>query len=173
MKKKFEDNVAGSMPRSKTDEPSLPWKVKEENLAGMETREGEYEELSKAEGPLATRPAFLATLVIAIFLAALYMVFVMAVENESIKLGISAKEKEAAGLQVDLDKIKIEKAAIEKSSEQLGKRVDDLSAQKELFTAVLESLTKKNDTAVIVGEAVKEPAQEVASVSGENAANVQ
>jgi len=173
MKKKFEDNVAGSTPRSKNDEPSLPWKVGEEDLVGMETREGEYEELSNSAAPLATRPVFLVTLVIAIFMAALYMVAVMAVENEGIKLGISAKEKEAAGLQVDLDKIKTEKVALEKSSEQLEKRVGDLSAQKELFTAVLESLTKKNDTAGAAMEAVKEPAQEAFSVSGENAMNVQ
>jgi hypothetical protein len=177
MKKKFEDNVAGSIPRAKTEEPSLPWKVEEEDLAGIQAREGEYEALSRQEAPLRTRPAFLVTLVIAIFLAALYMVLVTAVENESIKLGISVKEKEAAELQVDLDRIKTEKAAIEKNSEQLEKRVDDLRAQKELFTAVLESLTKKGDTAAPAEESVKEPvnqpAQEVTSVSGETATEVQ
>ncbi|MEI6863556.1 MAG: hypothetical protein WCK38_04055, partial [Candidatus Omnitrophota bacterium] len=43
----------------------------------------------------------------------------------------------------DLDKVAAEKTALENSASQLEKRVGDLSAQKELFTAVLESLTKK------------------------------
>ena len=173
MKKKFEDNVAGSMPKTKTDEPSLPWKIDEADLAAIEIREEDFAALSSGEAPLKTRPVFLVILVVAVFFAALYMVAVMAGENENIKLDISTKEKEAARLQVDLDKISTEKATIEKSSAQLEKRVDDLAAQKELFTAVLESLTKKNSATEIAGEAVKEPAAEAASASGENAANVQ
>jgi len=180
MKKKFEDNVAGTEPRAKTGEPSLPWKIEEKELTGMETREGEYAALSSGEAPLATRPVFLVMLVITIFFAALYMVAIMAGENEVIKLGISAKEKEAAELQVNIDKINTEKGILEQSSEQLEKRIGDLSAQKELFTAVLESLTKKN-AAEIDEETVKEPiiksiiepAQEPVLVSGENTANVQ
>jgi len=173
MKKKFEDNVAGSMPKMKTEEPSLPWKIEEADLAGIQTMEGDYAMLSSGEAPLKTRPLFLVLLVVAVFFAALYMVAVMAGENENIKLGISAKEKEAAELQVDLDKINAEKAAIEKSSAQLEKRVEDLAAQKELFTAVLESLTKKNDAPGITENTLKEPAKETTSVSGENPANVQ
>ena len=48
-------------------------------------------------------------------------------------------------MQVDLDKADAEKTALEHNASQLEKRVNDLSAQKELFTAVLESLTKKGD----------------------------
>jgi len=173
MKKKFEDNVAGSTPRAKTGEPSLPWKVEEVDLSGMEMREGEYEALSSQKAPLATRSAFLVTLVIAVFLAALYMIVVMAGENESIKLNISAKEKEAAELQINIDKISAEKTVLEKSSEQLEKRIGDLGAQKELLIAVLESMAKKDITAEIAGDTVTEPAQEVISTGGENAANIQ
>lgn len=177
MKKKFEDNVAGSMPKTKTEEPSLPWKIEEADLAGIETRDGDYTALSSGEAPLKTRPVILVMLVVAVFFAALYMVALMAGENENVKLEISAKEKEAAQLQVNVDKISAEKASLEKSSNQLEERIGDLSAQKELFTAVLESLTKKNNTAEITGETVKEivkePAAEVDSANGENVASIQ
>ena len=173
MKKKFEDNVAITTIRSKTEEPSLPWKVDETDLAGIETREGGYEALSAGDVPFKTRPIFLVLLVVAIFFAAFYMVAVMAGENELVKLGISAKEKEAAELQINIDKISAEKTVLEKSSEQLEKRIGDLGAQKELLIAVLESMAKKDITAEIAGDTVTEPAQEVISTGGENAANIQ
>ena len=85
---------------------------------------------------------FLVVLVIAIFASAVFMVISIATENDKIKIGISEKEKEAALLQVNLDKAAAEKAALEHNASQLEKRVNDLSAQKELFTAVLESLKR-------------------------------
>ncbi len=147
MKKKFEDNVASQMPKTKTEEPSLPWKVDESDLAKVDAESQDYKDLVHGAPPLKTRPIFLIILVIAIFAAALFMVASIATENDRIKIGISEKEKEAAILQVDLDKAAVEKAALEHNASQLEKRVGDLSAQKELFTAVLESLTKKADDA--------------------------
>lgn len=185
MKKKFEDNVAVTTLRDKTGEPSLPWKVDETDLAGIETREGGYEALSAEAAPLKTRPIFLVLLVVTIFFAALYMVAVMAGENEFVKLGISTKEKEVAELQVSIDKVSAEKEALKKSSDQLEKRIGDLSSQKELFTAVLESLTKRNDAPEIAvepsgvsvveqkKESIEEPAVEIVSASGESVANFQ
>ena len=147
MKKKFEDNVASQIPRTKSDEPTLPWKIDEADLAKADSESRDYKDLAQGLPPLKTRPIFLIALVIAIFAAALFMVASIAIENNRIRIGISEKEKEAAVLQVNLDKAAAEKAALEHNASQLEKRVNDLSAQKELFTAVLESLTKKEDTA--------------------------
>lgn len=148
MKKKFEDNVASQIPKTKSEEPSLPWKIDEADLAKIDSENQEYKDLTHGEPPLKTRPIFLVMLVIAIFAAAIFMVASIAIENDRIKAGISEKEKEAALLQVDLDKAAAEKKALENSASQLEKRVNDLSAQKELFTAVLESLTRKSDESV-------------------------
>lgn len=148
MKKKFEDNVASQIPKTKSEEPSLPWKIDEADLAKIDSDSQEYKDLTHGEPPLKTRPVFLVMLVIAIFAAAIFMVASIAIENDRIKVGISEKEKEAALLQVNLDKAAAEKKALENSASQLEKRVNDLSAQKELFTAVLESLTRKSDESV-------------------------
>jgi len=145
MKKKFEDNVASRIPKTKSEEPALPWKIEESDLAKADSDNQEYKDLVQGTPPLKTRPVFLISLVIAIFAAALFMVASMVTENNRMKIGISEKEKEAAVLQVDLDKAAAEKVALEHNASQLEKRVGDLSAQKELFTAVLESLTKKAD----------------------------
>ena len=145
MKKKFEDNVASEMPKTKSEEPSLPWKIDEADLAKIDSESQEYNNIVQGAPPLKTRPVFLILLVVAIFMAALFMVAGISIENRKIRIGISEKEKEAAVLQVDLDKAAAEKAALEHNASQLEKRVGDLSAQKELFTAVLESLTKKED----------------------------
>ncbi|MCX5679423.1 MAG: hypothetical protein NTZ95_01955 [Candidatus Omnitrophica bacterium] len=145
MKKKFEDNVASQMPKTKSEEPTLPWKIDESDLAKIDSESQDYKDLAQGAPPLKTRPVFLIALVLAIFAAALFMVASIAIENDRIKIGISEKEKEAAILQVNLDKAAAEKTTLEHNASQLEKRVNDLSAQKELFTAVLESLTKKED----------------------------
>ena len=148
MKKKFEDNVASQIPRTKSEEPALPWKIDESDLAKIDSENRDYKDLADGQAPLKTRPVFLVLLVIAIFAAALFMIASITIENGRVRLSISEKEKEAAVLQVDLDKAAAEKMALEKSASQLEKRVGDLSAQKELFTAVLESLTKKADETI-------------------------
>lgn len=147
MKKKFEDNVASQIPKTKSEEPALPWKIDESDLARIDSENKDYQDIAQGAPPLKTRPAFLIALLVAIFAAALFMIANIATENDRVRMDISEKEKEAATLQVDLDKAAAEKEALEKSASQLEKRVGDLSAQKELFTAVLESLTKKEDIA--------------------------
>lgn len=145
MKKKFEDNVAGEIPKTKSEEPALPWKVEEADLAGMDSREKDYSDLERGEPPFKTRPAVLVILLVAVFASALLILAGITMENDKIKAGISEKEKEAAELQVNLERAAAEKADMEKSASELEKRVSDLSAQKELYTAVLESLVKKED----------------------------
>ncbi len=160
MKKKFEDNVASQIPRTKSEEPSLPWKIDEADLAKADSESREYKDLAQGAPPLKTRPAFLIALVIAVFAAAIFMIASVTTENDKIKVDISEKEKEAATLQVDLDKAGAEKTALENSAAQLEKRVNDLSAQKELFTAVLESLTRKESPAPAEGPASEVPPPE-------------
>jgi len=145
MKKKFEDNVANQIPKTKSDEPALPWKIDEADIAKIDSENQDYNNLVQGQPPLKTRPIFLIALVVAVFVAAIFMIAGVATENDRMKIGISEKEMEAAGLQVNLAMVAAEKTALEHSASQLEKRVGDLSAQKELFTAVLESLTKKPD----------------------------
>jgi hypothetical protein len=147
MKKKFEDNVANPMSETKSAEPTLPWKMGESDLAKIDPENQVYKDLLQGSSPLKTRPVFLIALVVAVFAAVIFMVAGISIENERVKIGISQKEKEAAVLQVGLDKIAAEKTELEHNASQLEKRVSDLSAQKELFTAVLESLAKKEDIA--------------------------
>ena len=161
MKKKFEDNVAGEIPKTKSGEPALPWKVNESDIAKIDSDSQNYNDLADGQPPLKTRPVFLVSLVVAIFAAAIFMVASIATENDRIKIDMSAKEKEAAVLQVDLDKADAEKTALENSASQLEKRVNDLSAQKELFTAVLESLTKKEDVVPAVTKPPEAPQLEI------------
>jgi len=160
MKKKFEDNVADQIPKTRSEEPSLPWKIDDADLEKIDSEQRDYKDLVQGAPPLKTRPVFLVSLVIAIFAAALFMVASMVTENDRMKIGISEKEKEAAVLQVNLDKAAAEKTALEHNASQLEKRVGDLSAQKELFTAVLESLTRKADETPAMGHTSKvAPAQ--------------
>jgi hypothetical protein len=146
MKKKFEDNVASEIPKTSPGEPGLPWKVDEADLAKVDSESQEYREIAHGEPPLKTRAVMVVALLAAIFATVFFIVTAVTMENDRMKIGISQKEKEAADLQVDLDKAAAENAALEKNASQLEKRVNDLSAQKELFTAVLESLTKRGDS---------------------------
>ena len=85
MKKKFEDNVASQIPKTKSEEPSLPWKIDEADLAGVDAESRDYKDLVQGLPPLKTRPVFLIALVISIFAAALIMVAGIAIENDKIK----------------------------------------------------------------------------------------
>jgi hypothetical protein len=143
MKKKFEDNVASELPKTSAGEPALPWKIDEADLEKIESASGEFKDLSNGEPPLKARPVFMVMLIVAIFLSAFLMLTTVAVENEGIKSTLSVAEDRAESLKVKVETISVEKAAVESNAVQLEKRVNDLSAQKELFTAVLESLAKK------------------------------
>jgi septal ring factor EnvC (AmiA/AmiB activator) len=160
MKKKFEENVASELPKTNPDEPGLPWKLEEADLAKVDSESKEYHELAQGEPPLKTRALMVVVLLAAIFAAVFFIVTTVTVENDKIKIDISKKEKEAASLQVDLDKAATEKAALEKNASQLEKRVNDLSTQKELFTAVLESLTKKGEAPAPESSGATEPASD-------------
>jgi len=158
MKKKFESNVASEIPKTKLHEPELPWKITDSDLAEATGKNEAYKAVISGTPPLKTRPIFLIMLVLAIFAITALTMTNIATENKRIQDSIASREKELASIKTNLDKIAVEKDALSKSSAQLEKKVSDLAAQKELFTTVIESLTKKSDEA----EVEKNPADQTA-----------
>jgi len=146
MKSKFESNVASELPKTRlSQEPGLPWKVDPSELSQLKTLEDDFKAATTGVPPLSARAGFLSALLVAVFFTTLY--FVSAAVTESRKAQDAARQKDAAvfGLRADLEKIANEKKALSDSAMQLEKQVRDLSAQKELFATVIESLSKKSD----------------------------
>ena len=86
-------------------------------------------------------------------------------ENGDIQQSAARKEGVIARLQADVtklagekDRLAAEKDKIGENTSRLEKKIEDLNEQKELFTAALESLTKKSDEIII--EAPPASAQE-------------
>jgi len=134
MKKRFEANVAGEFPKTKLREPKLPWKVTTDDLEAIEP-----------PSPLKARAPFLIALLAAIFLASSYFIVNIARENRNMHSRVLNRNREMSSLRQNLDKVSGENASIKENYVQLEKRAKDLSAQKALFTGVIESLTKKNE----------------------------
>lgn len=82
----------------------------------------------------------------------------VAKENDNIRVSLLSKEKEASSLQANMEKLESDKTVLSENLSQAEKRLSDLTAQKELFTTVIESLTKKGGEAGIDNkeESVKE-----------------
>ena len=135
MKKKFEDNAAHEIPKTKANEPDLPWKVSDTDLEEIKSPEKAIDAQIASTPPLKTRASFLVALVLAVFGIGMYMFATTFMENEK-------KGKELVTIQTSYDKVKIEKNYLDENFSQLEKRVADLSAQKDLYTNVIESLTK-------------------------------
>ena len=66
-------------------------------------------------------------------------------ENESIRANMSRNELAITSLRTDMARIASEKNMLSEKSSQLEKKINDLTAQKELFTSVIETMTKKGD----------------------------
>lgn len=146
MKTKFEDNVASHIPNVKdSQEPELPWKVTDEEMAKVESMDEEYRSAITSSPPLQVRPIFLILLVTVIFVVIVNTVINIAIENSEIQTDILRKERQVLTLRGELDKTATEKNVLKLDATKLEKRVSDLNAQKELYTAVIESLTKKTD----------------------------
>lgn len=145
MKEKFEANVAQEIPKTKLEEPLLPWKLDNDELTKLESTEEDYKSVASGTPPLKTRAVFLILLIVTMFVVTLYMVTDTIIESESMRLEAMTKEKTVAALQANLEKTKVEKSALTENSSKLEKQVSDLNAQKQLFTTVIESLTKKAD----------------------------
>lgn len=146
MKTKFESNVASELPKTKaSQEPGLPWKVDSSELEKIASAQNTYKAMLTGEPPMKTRAIFLIMLVITVFGATLYYISAVALENENTRESIQKKEAAIVAMKADVEKIKSEKNALNENINQLDRKVRDLSAQKELFTTVIESLTKKAD----------------------------
>jgi len=145
MKEKFKENVAGELPKTKSHEPKLPWKLTADDFDGIESPEEEYRSVVAGTSPLKARASFLIMLLVTIFLASFYFIVTAARENRNTRLRALSREKEIISLTRNFDRANSESTFLKENYTQLEKKVADLNAQKELFTGVIESLTKKNE----------------------------
>lgn len=145
MKQKFETNVASDIPKTKLREPALPWKLSEDEVGQIGSKDDDRKYTISGTPPLKTRAPFLILLVVVIFGITTYLVASAIVENEKIRGNIAKKESELSAVQMNLVKAVAEKEAVNKNSSQLEKKISDLTAQKQLFASIIESLTKKGE----------------------------
>ena len=145
MKEKFEANVATEIPKTKLHEPGLPWKLTEDEVGQIGSRDDDFRAAVSGAAPLKARAPFLVLLVVTIFGITTYLVANSVIENQTMRDNITKKEGELFLAQSNLSKTAAEKDAVTKNSAQLEKKVSDLMAQKRLFTSVIESLTKKGE----------------------------
>ena len=145
MKKKFETNVAVDIPKTKLREPELPWKLSDEEAGQTSVTGGDLKEATSGASPLRTRAPFLILLLVTVFGITTYLVGNAVVENEKIRGNIARKENELSLVHMDLVKAVAEKDFVNKNSAQLEKKIGDLTAQKQLFASIIESLTKKGE----------------------------
>ena len=145
MKKKFEDNVATEIPKTKLHEPNLPWKLSEDEAGQVSAVDEDFKAAVSGTPPLKTRAGFLIMLVVTIFGITTYLISSAIIENEKMRGNIAKKEGELSLMQMNLVRAVAEKEAVNKNSVQLEKKVSDLTAQKQLFAGVIESLTKKGE----------------------------
>jgi hypothetical protein len=145
MKGKFEANVASEIPKTKSREPNLPWKLTEDEVGQIGLKDDDFKAAISGAPPLKTRALFLILLVITIFSITTYLISSAMVENEKMRRNIAKKDSELSLVQLNLMKVVAEKDAVNKNSAQLEKKVSDLTAQKQLFAGIIESLTKKGE----------------------------
>ncbi|MDD5136181.1 MAG: hypothetical protein PHN63_02390 [Candidatus Omnitrophica bacterium] len=145
MKEKFEANVATEIPKTKMHEPSLPWKLTEDEVAQLGPQNDDLKTAMSGTPPLKTRAPFLILLIVAIFALTTYLVSNAVIENEKIRSNMAKKDSELSLAQLNMMKALAEKEAVNKNSSQLEKKISDLTAQKQLFASVIESLTKKGE----------------------------
>jgi hypothetical protein len=145
MKKKFEMNVAAEMPKTKLHEPELPWKLSDEDLAQLGSEAEVPGDVAVATPPFKARAVFPILLVVTVFVVAINIMLNIYIDSENAKAAAFRKDREAASLKANLEKAVSEKKSLNENSARLEKRIEDLKDQKELFTAALESLTKKSD----------------------------
>ena len=145
MKTKFDDNVAQNIPITKNSaEPELPWKLSDSEINSIEANDENYKTAITAP-PLQVRAIFMVLLVAAIFAVILNSIAGVAIDNAEMQSNILNKEKQVTSIQAALEKTALEKEALNDTAVKLEKRVNDLNAQKELYSAVIETLTKKTD----------------------------
>ena len=149
MKTKFDDNVAQNIPITKNSaEPELPWKLSDSEINSIEANDENYKATITAP-PLQVRAVFMVLLVVAIFAVILNSIAGVVMDNTEMQSDILNKEKQVSSIQAALEKTSLEKAALNDAAAKLETRVNDLNTQKELYSAVIETLTKKTDDSPI------------------------
>ncbi|MEE8359463.1 MAG: hypothetical protein V3S04_00890 [Candidatus Omnitrophota bacterium] len=145
MKAKFESNVATQTPKTWVKhEPRLPWEVRGEDLKKASFA-GDTSELAAAEkAPFGTRPVFLITLLVFIFVVMLYMFLFITGDNKKAKAEIWKKGETQTLLQGNLTKTVSEKRALEEKAARLQNEVDNLNVQNKTFMTVIENLSRIN-----------------------------
>ena len=156
MKRKFESNVAAELPKTRGSEPNLPWKLSTEDLDKLNPHGEGVKMADISSPPLKTRAIFPILLVLTIFVLLSQVAFDAYIENDNMLQGAAKDQRELAALQVRVTQVSEEKITLNENAVRLEKRIEDLSDQKELFTAALESLTKKNDEIIIEAPAASE-----------------
>ena len=145
MKTKFDDNVATDIPVTKSSaEPELPWKLSDSEMGRIESTD-ENLKANVNSPPLQARAIFVVLLVVAIFFMVLNSIANVIIDNNEMQIRMLKKDREVSSIKTTLEKTSTENAALSDEAVRLEKRVTDLSAQKELYTAVIETLTKKTD----------------------------
>ena len=146
MKTKFEETVASEIPKTRPEgEPGLPWKVTDEEMDKVGAVDEEYKEVVTGAPPLHARAIFVILLVVSIFVVVMNTVISTAIDNSEMQLAALRKAQQVSTLKGQLQKSASEKAVVSDNASKLEKKVSDLNAQKELYTAVIETLTKKTD----------------------------
>ena len=146
MKTKFDENVASKIPETRdSQEPELPWKITDEEMSKADSQTEEYRAAVTQEAPLQVRGALLILMVVTIFFVIANTVINIYLEKTTMQENVLKQTEKVSVLKTDLEKVASEKVALSENTSRLEKRVSDLSAQKELFTAVIETLTKKAD----------------------------
>ena len=146
MKTKFEETVASEIPKTRPEgEPGLPWKVTDEEMDKVGAVDEEYKEVVTGAPPLHARAIFVILLVVSIFVVVMNTVIGIAIDNSEMQLAALRKAQQVSTLKGQLQKSASEKAVVSDNASKLEKKVSDLNAQKELYTAVIETLTKKTD----------------------------
>lgn len=154
MKTKFEDNVASKEPKASTStEPELPWKVTDEDTVPVDAREADYRETITGVPPLKASAVLIVLLILAIFAFIANTITNVAIEKYEAESAAIQRQEAVSALEANLKRTALEKNALGKSASELERKVGELSAQKELFTAVIETLSKKADEE-IAGPAV-------------------
>lgn len=164
MKKKFEANVATEIPKTKLHEPALPWKLSEDEVGQIGSKDSDYKAVIAGTPPLRTRGIFLILLVVTIFGITTYMISNAVVENEHMRSNVVKKDGELSLMHANLEKVAADRDAVNKNLTQLEKKLNDLAAQKQLFATVIESLTKKGEEAEIQA-APQSPQADIANMA--------
>lgn len=146
MKTKFEQNVAADIPKTRmSPEPGLPWKMDSDDLEKIGSMADEHKADMEGSSPFKVRAVFLAMLLAAVFATSVYFVSTAVIDNDRQRSLASQKEAAVVAMRTDLDRASSENAVLTQSRSQLERQVKDLNKQKELYTTVIESLSKRPD----------------------------